>query len=161
MIEFGAIVCRIEGSLKSWKLPMTENTVAMIRGAANGRQLDGEDRAERAGAIDFGGLIEILRDRLQRREEDEHVVADELPGDDVSDRDHDQVRGHRRRQVEPEEAVQVGDEAELRSVHIAPDHDRDDAGDRIGQKDRETVERHPAQARAVEGQRGEEGEAAA
>ena len=43
------------------------------------------------GAVDAGRLVERRVDALQRRVEDDHVVAGPLPGDDVEQAVEDQV----------------------------------------------------------------------
>ena len=51
------------------------------------RQLNQTRKLPRAGAVDDGGFLEILRNRLQGCVVDDHVVAGEFPRDDVSERE--------------------------------------------------------------------------
>src|SRR5205823_14450412 len=66
-------------------------------------KLDGQDCAERAGAVDRGRLEQLLGDHLQRGVEDEHVVAGELPRDDVADRREQPVLRQRLHRVGAEQ----------------------------------------------------------
>ena len=60
--------------------------------------------------------------------------------------------------LEPEQVVEVGGQAELVAVDEAPHQHRDDAGHRVGQEDRDPEEARAVQPGAVDRERGHQGE---
>ncbi len=130
---------------------MIEKIVAMTMAPRRGRDLDAEHGAERAGAVDLGGLVQVGGDDPQGGVEDEHVVAHELPGDDVADGCEDPA-GSEGREMGSEQAVDAGGEPELVAVDESPDEGGDDRRDRIRQEDRDAEEGGAVEPGAVEGE---------
>ena len=140
--------------MKSWKLPMIEKIVAMtIEPRSAGILMPQMMRNCPAPSISAASYSSVGND-LQRRVEDEHVVAHELPRDDVADRCEDPVGAERLEDLGADEVVDRARQAELVAVDEAPDEGGDDAGDGVGQEDRDAEEAGAVQARAVEGERG-------
>ena len=126
-ITVGAAVDRIRGSVNSWSVPMIEKMKVSTRAGAISGILIRHAIWSVARAINPGRFVELGRDRLERREQDEHVVAGVLPGADVGERRDDGGLGQElgRRQVE--RARDLGKRPERLAVQVAPDQRRDDA----------------------------------
>ena len=104
------------------------------RGVAHHGDLDLPSDLPLAGAVDTPCLVELVRDGLQRGEEDEHVVAGVSPGGHVG---HGcQQRQPRRHEVgvHAEGVQRRHDRANRRRVQAQPHHRGDDAGDGVRQE---------------------------
>lgn len=72
---------------ESWKLGDVDDEQEEQRRRQQG-QLDIPDTAHRPRTVHCGGLDQRARNALQRREEEDEVVADIFPGEGDDDRDH-------------------------------------------------------------------------
>ena len=71
---------------------MIEKMAVRMSAGTHERDLDRPGDAALARAVEPRRLVDLRGDRQQRRVDDEHVVADEDPGDDVRDRPEHEVR---------------------------------------------------------------------
>jgi hypothetical protein len=119
---------------------------------AQQRQLDMPDRHPRTGAVDAGGLVQLRGDGTQLGDENQDVVAGELPRDDVRDRPQNRVSAQ---QVDrhPQVAHAVHERADSRYVQEAPQDGRDDARNAVGQEESGTEEPHASGRGTVQQQR--------
>ena len=112
-----------------------------------------------AGAVHAGGLVQLGGDGLERREQDEHVVARVLPGADVRQQRQDRGLGQELRRLEVEGPRDLRHGAERLAVQVAPDERRDDTRHRERQEQQQPVDGLPPDEAAVEDERRDEGEA--
>ena len=64
-------------------------TTRVVTDRTPGMVMD-DELADRAGAVDVGRLVELVRDVLERGEVEEHVEAELLPGHHEGDHRHRQ-----------------------------------------------------------------------
>ena len=72
------------------------------------------------------------------RVHDDHVVADELPRDDVHHREEDVSGRQEVRCAEADRPGDLGDRAEVRAVEVAPHQRRDDRGHGVRHEDQQS-----------------------
>ena len=108
-----------------------------IEGRSSGRVMRQKARAGRH-AVDAGGLVEMLRDALQPRQQDDHVEAQHLPevgGDDAGQRPVEALQELDRLVDDAARAQHVVEEAAALVIEPAPDDADRHRHQRIGQKD--------------------------
>ena len=120
-----------------------------IAGRISGRVM-WRKRLAGAGAVELRGLVEILRQRGEAREQDEEGEGRPLPG--VDDDDRDERRGRRAEPVDAAEAERAGgevDHAEIRREHQRAPEQADDDRRQHDRQDRDDAE-EPLAARDLQ-----------
>ena len=125
-------------------------------GWPDGRNLDRPGHPDLAGAIDPGSLVQLGRDGAQSSVQDDHVVADELPVDDVDDREEHPVWREERRRRRAEVGRDLGERAEVGSVQEAPHQGGDHAGHGVRNVDGQPAELGQLHQPTVQRQREED-----
>ncbi len=121
-------------------------------------ELDAPHLPELARPVHLRGVVEVMRDRPQRRVEDQHVVADELPGDDVGQRREHECRPEQVGRIHAEGVGDLPGEAELAAVEKPPHQRAHDRGYRVGHEDAQPEQLRPPHPFAVDRQRHEQRE---
>src|SRR5574337_1454530 len=77
-------------------LQRQDGVVDQEEGGGGGEERDGDvpEALQRTGSVDGGGLVELLRDGLESRQVDDHVVAQVLPDAEDDDAGQGHVAGH-------------------------------------------------------------------
>jgi hypothetical protein len=109
--------------------------------------------APRAGTVHRGRLVQLVRDGAQRRVQQDHVVPDELPGDDVGQAAEHPPTGQEPGSGQVQCPAQLGEGAVVRPVQVTPHERGDHAGHRVRDEDTQPHQTGEAQQSTVERER--------